>query len=89
MKNNQKTLSLTLGATFVLMALLVTYTASLMYTSSHSYIDELGNDKAAAITADLENYLETAARNKDVEFIKANHAAFIKAFKELAGKLLA
>lgn len=60
MKNNQKTLSLTLGATFVLMALLVTYTASLMYTSSHSYIDELGNDKAAAITADLENYLETA-----------------------------
>ncbi len=88
MKNNQKTLSLTLGATFVLMALLVTYTASLMYTSSHSYIDELGNDKAAAITADLENYLETAARNKDTDFIKANHGAFIKSFKELAGKIL-
>ncbi len=60
MNNNRKTLLLTLGATFVLMALLVTYTTRLMYESSHSYIDELGNDKAAAITADLENYLETA-----------------------------
>ncbi|MBR3246941.1 MAG: response regulator [Clostridiales bacterium] len=60
MNNNRKTLLLTLGATFVLMAMLVTYTTRLMYTSSYSYINELGNDKAAAITADLENYLETA-----------------------------
>ena len=60
MNNNRKTLLLTLGATFVLMAMLVAYTSRLMYTSSHSYIDELGNDKAAAISADLENYLETA-----------------------------
>ena len=60
MNNNRKTLLLTLGATFVLMAMLVAYTTRLMYTSSYSYINELGNDKAAAITADLENYLETA-----------------------------
>ena len=60
MHNNRKTLALTLFATFVLMALLITYTARVMYTSSHSYIDELGNDKAAAVTADIENYLETA-----------------------------
>ena len=33
--------------------------------------------------------LETAARNKDTDFIKANHGAFIKSFKELAGKILA
>ena len=60
MKTNRKTLSLTLGATFVLMALLVTYTSRLMYFSSYSHTYELGNDKAAAITADIENYLETA-----------------------------
>ena len=60
MNNNRKTLSLTLGATFVLMALLVTYTSRLMYKSSYSYTYELGNDKAAAITAEIENYLETA-----------------------------
>ena len=49
MNNNRKTLLLTLGATFVLMAMLVAYTSRLMYTSSHSYIDELGNDKARII----------------------------------------
>ena len=60
MNRNQKTLITTLVATFILMALLVTYTTRMMYSSSHSYIYELGNDKASAITADLENYLETA-----------------------------
>lgn len=60
MNRNQKTLITTLVATFILMALLVTYTTRIMYSSSHSYIYELGNDKASAITADLENYLETA-----------------------------
>jgi len=60
MNNNRKTLLLTLGATFVIMAMLVAYTTSLMYRSSDSYIHELGDDKASAITADLENYLETA-----------------------------
>ena len=61
MHNNRKTLLLTLSATFVLMALLVAYSTRLMYESSHSYIDELGNDKTSAITADLENYLENAS----------------------------
>ena len=60
MKTNRRTLLLTLGVTFVLMALLTTYTTSLMYTSSNTYIHELGNDKASAVTADLENYLENA-----------------------------
>ena len=60
MNKSGKTLLLTLGATFVLMALLVAYTTRLMYKSSYSYINELGNDKTSAITADLENYLETA-----------------------------
>ena len=60
MNRNQRTLFLTLVATFALMALLVTYTTRLMYKSSYSYIHELGNDKTASVTADLENYLETA-----------------------------
>ena len=60
MRNNGKTLLVTLTATFVLMALLVAYTTRLMYESSSTHINEIGNDKAAAITADLENYLETA-----------------------------
>jgi len=60
MHNNGKTLLVTLTATFVLMALLVAYTTRLMYESSSKHINEIGNDKAAAITAELENYLETA-----------------------------
>ncbi len=60
MNKKTKALALTLVATFILMALLVTYTTRMMYTSSYSYIHELGNDKAAAITADLEDYLDTA-----------------------------
>ena len=60
MHNNGKTLLVTLTATFMLMVLLVAYTTRLMYVSSSSHINELGNDKAAAITAELENYLETA-----------------------------
>jgi signal transduction histidine kinase/CheY-like chemotaxis protein/HPt (histidine-containing phosphotransfer) domain-containing protein len=60
MRNNRKTLSLTLTATFILMALLVTYTTGLMYQSSYSHTYEIANDKAAAVTADIENYLETA-----------------------------
>lgn len=60
MRNNRKTLLLTLTATFILVALLVTYTTRLMYLSSYSHTYEIGNDKAAAITADIENYLETA-----------------------------
>lgn len=60
MKNNRRTLFLTLGVTFVMMALLVTYTTSLMYKTSYTYINELGNDKTSAVSTDLENYLENA-----------------------------
>ena len=60
MKRNRKTLTVTLIATFILMALLVTYTTRMMYRTSYSYICELGDDKTSAITADLENYLENA-----------------------------
>ena len=60
MNNQLKTLILNLTATFILMALLVTYTTMQMYRSSYKHVYELGNDKTAAITADLENYLETA-----------------------------
>ena len=60
MTNQLKTLILNLTATFVLMALLVSYTTWQMYESSYKHVYELGNDKTAAITADLENYLETA-----------------------------
>lgn len=60
MNNQLKTLILNLTATFILMALLVTYTTMQMYRSSYKHVYELGNDKTAAISADLENYLETA-----------------------------
>ena len=60
MKNNRRVLILTLIATFVLMSLLVTYTTRLMYRTSSTYVHDLGNDKAAAIAAELENYLDTA-----------------------------
>ena len=60
MNQNRRTLVLTLGATFIMMTLLVIFTTRTMYKSSYSYIHELGNDKTSAITADLENYLENA-----------------------------
>ena len=60
MSNQLKTLILNLTATFILMALLVTYSTVQMYKSSYKHVYELGSDKTAAITADLENYLETA-----------------------------
>ena len=60
MNRNRKTLALTLAATFILMVLLVTYTTRTMYRTSYNYIHELGDDKASAITAELENYLENA-----------------------------
>ncbi len=61
MNNNLKTLIINLTATFVLMALLVTYTTVVMYKSSYSNVYELAGDRAAAISADLENYLENAS----------------------------
>ena len=60
MKRNWKNLVVILTITFVLMAIMVVFTSRVIYKTSNSYIKELGNDKTAAITADLENYLETA-----------------------------
>ena len=60
MKRNWKNLVFILSITFVLMALMVVFTSRVIYKLSNSYITEIGNDKTAAITADLENYLETA-----------------------------
>ena len=60
MNRNRKTLVLTLLATFVLMALLVVYTTRVILKTAYTYTYELGNDRTAAITADLENYLENA-----------------------------
>ena len=60
MKRNWKTLILTLSVTFVLMILLVIFTIRTIYRTAFSYVNELGDDKTMAITADLENYLENA-----------------------------
>ena len=60
MNSSGKTIILTLSATFILMSLLVVYTARVIFRTSYKDITELGNDKTSAITADLENYLENA-----------------------------
>ncbi len=60
MRNNWKSLILVLAVTFILMALLVTFTTRVIYRSSFSYVREMGDDKTSAITAKLENYLENA-----------------------------
>ena len=60
MKRNWKTLILTLSVTCVLMILLVIFTTRTIYRTAFSYVNELGDDKTMAITADLENYLENA-----------------------------
>lgn len=60
MKRSGKNLVITLAFTFVLMTLLVIFTAQVIFRTVFSSVQELGDDKTAAITADLENYLETA-----------------------------
>ena len=60
MKRNWKSLVLILIITFILMVLVVIYTARAIYRTSFSYVHELGDDKTSAITAELENYLENA-----------------------------
>ncbi|MBO4637245.1 MAG: response regulator [Clostridiales bacterium] len=61
MKQNWKSLVITLGVTFILMLLLVIYTTRSIYKTSFSYVHEIGEDKTSAITAELENYLEKAS----------------------------
>ena len=60
MNSSGRTIIITLSATFILMSLLVVYTARVIFRTSYKDIAELGNDKTSAITADLENYLENA-----------------------------
>ena len=60
MIRNWRNLVTILTVTFVLMALMVIFTSRVIYRTSNDYVIELGNDKTAAITAELENYLETA-----------------------------
>ena len=60
MKRSRKNLIITLSVTFVLMALLVIFTSRVVYRTAFKTVQELGDDKAMAITADLENYLDTA-----------------------------
>ena len=60
MKRSRKNLVMILGLTFVLMALMVIFTSRIIFRTAFSSVEELGDDKAMAITADLENYLDTA-----------------------------
>ncbi|MBR4580663.1 MAG: response regulator [Lachnospiraceae bacterium] len=60
MKRNRNSLVLTLTLTFILMALLVVFTARVIFRTAFSSVQELGENKASAVAADLENYLDTA-----------------------------
>ncbi|MCR4841203.1 MAG: response regulator [Lachnospiraceae bacterium] len=60
MKGRRNSLVITLTITFVLMALLVVFTSRLIFRTAFTSVEELGNDRTTAISADLENYLDTA-----------------------------
>ncbi len=60
MKRSRKNLVIILVLTFIIMALLVLYTSRVIFRTAFSSVQELGDDKTTAITADLENYLDTA-----------------------------
>ena len=60
MKRSRGSLVLTLTITFVLMALMVIFTSRVVYRTAFKSAQELGDDKTTAISADLENYLDTA-----------------------------
>ena len=60
MKRSRSSLVITLGVTFILMTLLVVFTARVIFRTAFSAVQELGDNKATAVTADLENYLDTA-----------------------------
>ncbi len=60
MKRSRKNLVIPLVLTFILMALLVVFTSRVIFRTAFSSVVELGDDKTTAITADLENYMETA-----------------------------
>ena len=60
MISSKKNVAVILLCTFILMALMVTYTTRVIYRTAFRSVEELGVDKTTAITAELENYLETA-----------------------------
>ena len=60
MMRSRKNLILILSATFVLMTLMVVFSTRVVFRTAFSSVQELGDDKTSAITADLENYLDTA-----------------------------
>lgn len=60
MKKNKLNLTLPLATTFILMVLMVIYTSRMFYRISVSNIYEVGTDKISALSANLDNYLDTA-----------------------------
>ena len=60
MRRSRKTLIITLSITFISMAILVIFTSKVIFRTAFSSVQELGDDKTYSISADLENYLETA-----------------------------
>lgn len=60
MNSSKKNLVIILICTFLLMSLLVAFTTRIIFRTAFNSALELGEDKTAAITADLENYLDTA-----------------------------
>lgn len=60
MKRSGKTIILTLSFTFVIMSLLVIFTSRVIFKTIYSSVQELGDNKTSAVSADLENYLDTA-----------------------------
>ena len=60
MKRSRKNLIITLSLIFLLMSLLVIFTSRVIFRTAFSSAKELGENKTAAVSADLENYLETA-----------------------------
>ena len=74
MKKNKLYLTLPLATTFILMVLVVIYTAVLFYRISVAYIYEGGNDKVSSLSVDLENYLDTT---KGVLWVTADTVDFM------------
>ena len=74
MKKSKLNLTLPLITTFILMVLVVVYTALLFYRISVSNIYEVGSDKISGISATLGNYLDT---NKSVLWVTADTVNFM------------
>ena len=60
MKRSRGSLVFTLSITLILMALLVVFTSRVIFRTAFSSVQELGDNKTMAITADMENYLDNA-----------------------------